>query len=293
MTAQASQGPSAQSSTPAALWPAPKTDQEPIRFKDEYFKPLLNEGFKRRGELRWSVVRDQMISLLLHGGGLRISDALSLWIPDVMYDDPQLPGEAVVRLYEPHEGSISYLDPLTGREVMTTRAAFLRMKYDMLPLSLQPGHRRVGAKGNLYQNSKENYTLVFWKSAKYARAFAQLRDEYLRIRPRPDNHPFLFVTPKGKPMTDRAFSKVHAAAIRRIGLKPGKEFGTTPHAHRHSYVYDLRKAGLSKKVIQVATHHRSIESQEAYGNMTMFEVSQEVRKACVEAETDLLSIGQN
>ncbi|WP_084677085.1 site-specific integrase [Massilia niastensis] len=293
MRPQASQGLSVQTSAPPVLWSEPKTDQELLRFEDEYFHRFLNEGFKRRAELRWSVVRDQMISLLLHGSGLRISDALSLWIPDVMYDDPEFPGKAVVRLYDPHEGSISYLDPLTGRKVTTTRVAFLRLKYDMLPLSLQPGHQRVGAKGNLYQDSEEKYALVCWKGPRYARAFAQLRDEYLRIRPRPDNHPFLFVTPEGKPMTDRAFAKVHAAAIRRIGLTPGKKFGTTPHGHRHAYVYDLRKAGLGIKEIQIAVRHRSTESQEAYGGMTMLEVSQEVQKACVDAKGELVDIGRN
>lgn len=293
MTAQAHQHPLGQTSAPPILWTPPKTAEQPIRFEGEHFKRFLNEGFKRRAALRWSVVRDQMISLLLHGGGLRISDALSLWVPDVMYEDPQFPGEAVVRLYHPHEGAVSYRDPLTGREVMTTRAALLRLKYNRLPLDLQSGHRRVGAKGNLYLNSKEAYTLVFWKDAKYARAFAQLRDEYLRIRPRPDNHPYLFLTPAGEPMTDRAFAKNHNVAVRRIGLTPGKEFGTTSHAHRHTFVFDLREADVSKKGIQIAAHHRSIESQEDYGKMTMLEVSQEIRKTCGDTKDDLLNRGRN
>lgn len=41
-------------------------------------------------------MRDQLILLLLHGGGLRESEALSIWITDVFIDDENI---ALVRVY--------------------------------------------------------------------------------------------------------------------------------------------------------------------------------------------------
>ena len=77
-------------------------------------------------------------------------------------------------------------------------------------------------------------------------------------------------------MTARAFAKVHAAAVRRIGLIPAKHLGTTPHGHRHRYgtLADERK--VSTKALQIAMGHRSSLSQEIYKNRRAESIAEEM-----------------
>ena len=80
-------------------------------------------------------------------------------------------------------------------------------------------------------------------------------------------------------MTDGAFEKVHAAAMRRIGLEPAMPLGTTPHGHRHAYGQYLRQAKLDRKVIQVALHHKSVLSQDVYTQANAAEVAAALQAA--------------
>ncbi|MCH2841427.1 hypothetical protein K3V81_14775, partial [Listeria monocytogenes] len=52
-------------------------------------------------------------------------------------------------------------------------------------------------------------------------------------------HPYLFVSAKedvkDAPYTIGAYRQLHGKAVRRIGLIPSKNSGTTPHGHRHAY----------------------------------------------------------
>jgi integrase len=214
-----------------------------------------------------------MIALLLHGGGLRLSEALTLWIHDV-YPDPDDPESVIVRLYDPHEGVVRFTDQISGRQVRATRFEYLKRYYGMAPLSMQPGNRAIGSKPNLYQDTREKYSPVYWRSRAYGRTFKQLYREYVLTRPKPDCNPFLFTGPAGHAMTIKGFEKVHAAAVRRIGLLPSAILGTTPHGHRHDYVFALRSAKLPEKVIQILIRHRSIKSQEVYGEHSMEEIMQ-------------------
>lgn len=247
-------------------------------FPEDLFRDLLTKGFARSRPSRWSSLRDRAIALLLHEGGLRVSEVLHLWVDDVCVD-PQDPEAAVVRVYHPSEGSREYKDPATGIRKLITRAEYLRLVYDRVPLTELPGRKSVGWKDPLLNDATHKFIHVFWRSQDAARAFMKLYMMLVQERPRPRNHPYLFITPAGDPMTVRAYEKVHAAAVRRIGLVPAKSLGTTPHGHRHAYGQYLRRLGIDKKVRQVAMHHKSIISQEIYTEADLREVVAAMRAA--------------
>ena len=247
-------------------------ETEAKAFPEGMFSALLRIGFERNGPQRWTTYRDQAITLLLHEGGLRLSEPMHLWLDDVFLH-PEDHSVAVVRVYHPTDGLREYLDPKTGSKRMITRAEVLRLRYDRLALTELAGKRRVGWKEPLLSDRHEKYFHVFWRSTAAARTFLRIYEAYLRLRPRVTTHPYLFITSRGTPMTDSAFEKVHAAAVRRIGLEPAMALGTTPHGHRHAYGQYLRQAKLDRKVIQVALHHKSVLSQDVYTEANVAEVA--------------------
>jgi integrase len=232
-------------------------------FPEEFFADLIKTGFHRSWMQRWSTFRDQMIAMLLHGGGLRVSEALQLWVLDV-FETPRDPDVALVKVFHPSEGLVAYRDPKTGQTRQIPRAEFLRLVYDRKPLTDLPGRKAVGWKDPLLTDSQSKSMQVFWRNPEYGRLFMQLYRTYVQIRPRAAKHPYLFISSKGDPMTVRAYEKVHAAAIRRIGLVPAKSLGTTPHGHRHAYGHWMRDANIDPKIRQLALHHKSMLSQQIY-----------------------------
>ena len=247
------------------------TMQDVKVFPEEVFPDLLETGFRRSQPLRWTVMRDQMIALLLHGGGLRLSEALHLWILDV-FEMPHDPEEALVKVFHPSEGLVAYRDPKTGRTRQVTRAEYLRQVYDRKPLTDLAGRKAVGWKDPLLTDSHGRSMQVFWRSPDYGRLFMRLYRAYVQIRPRIASHPYLFVSGSGDPMTVKAYEKVHGAAVRRVGLEPAKPLGTTPHGHRHAYGQWMRQAKLDPKIRQLALHHKSVLSQDIYTEASLHEV---------------------
>ena len=249
----------------------PVSTEEKKAFPEEAFIDLLSIGFQRSYHLRWTQFRDQMIALLMHGGGLRLSETLHIWIPDV-FEDPGDHDRALVRVYHPSEGLARYRDPTTGQERCLTRAQYLRLVYDRVPLTDLLGRRAVGWKSPLLTDSNEKFMHVFWRQSDYGRIFMQLYRTYVQIRPRVRSHPYLFIATGGEPMTVKGYEKVHAAAVRRIGLEPAKRLGTIPHGHRHAYGLWMRRGGIDKKIGQILMHHKSEVSQEVYGQAELQEV---------------------
>jgi integrase len=249
----------------------PVTTGEVKAFPEEAFTDLLKTGFRRSRLVRWTAMRDQMIALLLHGGGLRVSEALHLWVMDV-FEAPRDREEALVKVFHPSEGLVAYRDPKTGRTRQVHRAEYLRQVYDRKPLTDLPGRKAVGWKDPLLTEPQARAMQVFWRSPDYGRLFMQLYRVYVQSRPRITIHPYLFVTNGGAPMTVRAYEKVHGAAVRRIGLEPGKLLGTTPHGHRHAYGLWMRHAQIDPKIRQLALHHRSVTSQLVYTQANTIEV---------------------
>lgn len=239
-------------------------------FPETHFDRLIRDGFrttrKRRSTSPWSQynLRDILVALLMHGGGLRISEAFHLWVNDV-YADPLDASLAHVRIYHPSEGAIETVDDITGTTVGMNRAAYLAVKHGRRPLNEEG--RRTGWKNNAVSRDG-HYMPIFWYPAAYGRLFMELFQLYLEYERPPSDLPWLFLTKDGLPMTGKAYAEQYRAAVRRSGLRPLKSAGTTPHGHRHAYgqrLAELEMKGLiSPKTIQLCMHHSSVVSQKIY-----------------------------
>lgn len=166
----------------------PLERQTPAKaFPEEYLDLLLSEGFRRRlRDLRGRTdLRNVLITLLMHYGGLRLSEALSLWSDDVSEEA----GEIIVRVHHPEYG----LAPC-GK---SNRATSLQTKY-----GLQPRNRLVKATDPLFLGWKNCLITdphrrcfeVFFYPHEIGHVFARMwRDYHLkgqRVKPRSgDEHP--------------------------------------------------------------------------------------------------------
>ncbi|SDP19516.1 Phage integrase family protein [Pseudomonas arsenicoxydans] len=254
-------------------------------FPEEYIESLLFDGFVLSGGqaknspwLRWNI-RDILITILLHHGGLRVSEPMHLWVDDV-FIDPSNPQAARVLVHHPSDGIYEHPDPISGRIISSTRADYLQLKYNRRPLTEATGKRHAGWKNSLLTHRARNAFEVFWFPQSIGELFLSLYRMYLQqVRPFSLNHPYLFVTQDGEPVGVGSFSKNHSSAIRRIGLDPVKDLGTSPHGHRHAYGQRLEKGGLSTKEIQVAMHHVSPLSQKVYTQPSAADVREAIEVA--------------
>ncbi|WP_438391217.1 gamma-mobile-trio recombinase GmtY [Caballeronia sp. DA-9] len=257
----------------------PRTLETQPSFPDHRMRDLLLDGFALSSDditrplwKRWNV-RDIMVTLLLHYGGLRVSEPFHLWVDDVFVtqDKPDFP---VVLVHHPSDGLVQLPGtPFVASNV--TRAAYLRAHYNMTPLTLLSGKRHVGWKESLLTRPAYKAFEVIWSSLKAASFFLYLYRLYItHVRPTFLNHPFLFFNQYGEPMAPAAFRKSHGRAVERIGLSPSRPDGTTSHGHRHAYGRLLKRLGLSEKEIMVCMHHSVPQSQHVYTTPTVPEVHQ-------------------
>jgi hypothetical protein len=264
--------------------PLPTRDRPPYFPHDRVFE-LLTRGFVHPGKqdslLPWLKynIRDMLVTTLLQGGALRVSEPFHIWVTDV-YQDPHDRDAAFVRVYHPTDGIIEYADPITGIQVQTNRAHYLQQQHNLLPLNRRG---TSGWKANLLE-TKGKFMPVYWYPHEYGQIFLALFNLYMfHVRPVGVTHPWLFVTENGLPLTPRAYTKLHAAAVRRIDMNPRKEAGTTPHGHRHScaqLLQDAVDAGLiSNKIMQLVLHHGSIHSQKPYTERECWKINQTMRAA--------------
>lgn len=271
-------------------------------FPEEQVNNLLFEGFKitrknRELELieryNW---RDIAVTILMHGGGLRHSEVFHLWVHDV-YPDPEDPNLAVVRVYHPIEGKApkDFKNPTNGKYI-TNRAAYLLLKYGLLPRNQYAGNdkRFAGWKEPRLDNDEDKYMNVYWMSKEWGYLFMYVWKMYMaqRLRERiPDVHPFAFVNHhyeyKGEMMPLRTQRESHKKAVEKIGLVVSKNNGTTEHGHRHAYGQRLKDAGIETRIIQVALHHKSIESQNVYTEPTVSDVTTALNRATDSLEKGL------
>lgn len=258
-------------------------------FPEDKIHDLLWEGFKKSDKknnldilnrYNW---RDIAITILMHGGGLRVSEPFHIWVHDVMPDpyDPQL---ALVRVYHPIEGSAPKDFKMLDGRYLTNRDAYIRIKYGLLPRN-KPGRttRYAGWKNPKMTDVQQKYMQVHWFPRQWGYLFMQVWKMYMtqRIHEKiPDTHPFLFVSfddkNKGEMYTIASFRQSHARAVQKIGLTVGKMLGTTEHGHRHAYGQRISNAKIDEHVIQAGLHHKSIESQSVYTEPTIDRVTREL-----------------
>jgi len=241
---------------------------------------LITDGFRRRARDRRGLVdlRNVLITSLMHYGGLRLSEALSLWCDDVTIEN----GEVIVRVHHPE----SRLAP----DGKTNRANYLQERFGLLPrnqLVKATDSLFLGWKDPLITDEALMCFEVYFFSHDAGLEFAQLwRDYHLKQRAKPmvgAQHPYAFTNRDGQPYSHRMFRKAHQLAVERVGLKPGKFLGTTPHGHRHAFGQRLAAAHASALTIKNAMHHKSIESSRVYTQPT----STDLRNCMIELESAL------
>lgn len=271
-------------------------------FPDDQFMKLLLVGFTVPGKddhpdlverYDW---RGICITILMHWGGLRVSEPFHLWVHDVM-THPLRVGEALVRVYHPIDGAAPKDFKGANKKDLPNREAYLKARHPgYRPRNKETGTRFAGWKNPRLDNAEEGFMHVHWLPTGVApRLFLHAWKLYMYQRMRAglgaDRHPFLFVSfrdeQRGEPYTIDSFRDAHKRAIRRIGLIPRKRYGTTHHGHRHAYGKRTARGGVSDLVTQKGLHHNSIESQQVYKEPMIDEVTRILERA-----TEALAAGE-
>lgn len=239
------------------------------RFPEERIEDLILHGFvSASGESDYA---SQLIVMLMHFGGLRLSECFHIYTDDLSIDPKS--GSALISVYHPSDGQ-------SPDARFSNRREYLTHKYRLNPRNEYSRSHRLyaGWKRPLLTNRDLSFDVMFYPASK-AVEFTLILQKYLSVKPYSES-PFLFVNSKGNPESKKNFNQKHNRAVRRIGLKPSKLLGTTPHAHRHSYGYRLSKNGFSQLEIQKAMHHKSPDSCLVYLKPSGIEVRARMRSVC-------------
>lgn len=275
---------------------APKrTPRRPPFFPLERSTDLIFEGFRRRSSgAFWEQhnVRDMMIAVLQRFGGLRQSEPFHLFVGDVEpvvrdVTDSVLGTEARVTLYHPSEGAMRFRDPLTREVVVGTRAAYLLHVHGRRPRHIMKwSGEYAGWKDLMLDDGPQHSVNVHWFPREWGAVFWRLYDMYVRhVLPSGLTHPYLFVNlggdegTLGSPYRLESYDAQLRAAVRRIGLAPKKELGTTSHGLRHAYGQVLTKLKVERKYIQIFMHHKSPMSQDVYTQPEMRDAAEALERA--------------
>jgi len=255
------------------------------RFPDEHIDNLIYKGFIKPRCLptaplyRQLELRDILITLLLHYGGLRRSETFHLWIDDV-FPNPENTQEALVKIFHPERGRAP--DIYTNGQ-QETREETLAKNFGMKPRNKYEKSKKIhaGWKNNKLDPSKDNYMVVHWFEPSAGEIFLFFWRIYLKkqyVVPKKNRkHPFAFTNQNGDPYSIEAYSKKHKRAVERIGLVPDKELGTTEHGHRYAYINRMEKAGVSPLFVANAAHHKSLKSQENYKTKSQKEIREALK----------------
>lgn len=244
--------------------PMAKTEDDALSFPTARFETFFIQGIGGAKDPRVAL-RDKLITLLMHGSGLRISEAMLLWVTDV-FENPADPSQALVRIYSEREGVAP--EGWKSRKGVRTRKAYLKEKFGRIPRCEMKGTQYLGWKAKLVDD-KDGYLIAQWFPVDFGRVFMVLWKTYLKFRAAADvHHPYAFISfdskAFGNPYTINAFNQNYAAGLRRIGLEPNKADGLDPHGHRHNYGRRLTQAGIDPLIRKKCLHHKSLESQTVY-----------------------------
>lgn len=268
-----------------------KVDDDAVAFPEKLFQAMYMDGFGAAPDPRCAV-RDQLLLIMMHGAGLRESDAQHLWVMDIE-DHPLIEGGAMVRVFHPEEGKAP--DNWRGRHGATTRAAYLRERYALTARNLLQGTKRVGWKTRLVDHA-DNYIQLHWFPPRFSVLFMQLWKVHVRYLITVERHnPYAFVSYEkstaGQPYTLQAFNGNYKRALARIGKTVSKPEGRSTHGHRHAFGRRLTKAGVPPQIIRKALHHTSLDSQKRYTAPGIADVSSALTTA-QERLSELTDSGQ-
>lgn len=250
-----------------------------IEFPESHFENFYLNGIGGAKNLRVRV-RDQLILILMHGGGLRLSEALHLWIEDVYIDNIN-PNSVTVRIYHPEYGKAP--NNWRSHSGRTTRAAYLKEKYALNPRNNLISKERLGWKCAVVDH-KDHYIQVHWFPSIFGEIFYRLWKTYTRFLIVIDrNHPYAFINFHddhiGKPYQLNSFQYNYSQGLKRIGLNSNKSEGFSPHSHRHSYGRRLSRTNVPTIIIKKCLHHACLSSQNVYTAPTPKEVSKHLNEA--------------
>jgi integrase len=250
-----------------------RLDDDSVAFPESLFQRLYLEGFGSAKDRRCAV-RDQLILLLMHGGSVRESEPLHLWVSDVG-NDPRNEKNALVRLYHPEDGKAP--DKWKSRTGKTNRSTYLREVHALTPRTKLSGTHHVGWKTRVVDHP-DNYIQIHWFPAEFGLLFRKLwREHLLYLTTVERHHPYAFVSYEksvfGQPYKISAFNENYANALARIGYDTAKVEGRSPHGHRHAYGRRLTRAGIDPIIRKKAMHHSSLASQVVYTSLGVADVS--------------------
>lgn len=236
------------------------------RFPEERIEDLLQKGFIRRDLQRHQEEYDPeylidyksiLITMLMHWGGIRKSEAVGIYAEDVFFDPTNQ--NAIVRVYHPSIGE-------SPNKKYRNRREYLAKRYHLKPRTDYPSSERIhlGWKGAVIQKKGGFFKVEFRPESK-AVEFNDLFQKYLKYQrvkpPKHADHPYAFTTTTGMPENIKNFQRLHKAAVLRIGLTPAKYEGTTEHGHRHAYGYRLHERyGYEPIEIQKLMHQKHKDS---------------------------------
>lgn len=223
----------------------------------------------------------QALWVLLAFGGIRISEALNIWVIDIMpggmlryFTRAVSTSEPLVILAHPAESRF------TGdvRGGANTREHVLKDVYGLSPRPLYPQKHtmRAGWKGMMFNEPQLKLSWVYWSNPAQARRFASLASSILEMHDcyqTSHQHPYFFINAfnavrLGAPVTYGNAQKAFERASRRVGLEP-HALGRHLHGFRDFYLATLKQLGISREYRQVMLHHCSPMSQDDYDKISV------------------------
>ncbi|MBI5921981.1 MAG: site-specific integrase [Betaproteobacteria bacterium] len=249
----------------------------PPMFPEDRFEELLFKGFKVAGKNDY---RGMLITLLLFGAGLRVSEPFHLYTADVQphWEDPS---QAFVAVHHPSLG----IAPNHWRNRSGQRGS--RDEYLAVEFGLTPRHK---VRGKFHAGWKHPaldhhwFMQVHWLPEIYGQWFLQIWTRYMeQVASIPRHHPYAWVNLDrgliGGIYTISTYNKALEAAVERIGLVFGKTYGTTAHGPRHAFAQRARRGGIDEVIRQRIMHHCSPDSQKVYTQPELREAVAAIRNA--------------
>ncbi len=141
-------------------------------------------------------------------------------------------------------------------------------------------------------NIKERYLSVLGKESKermvpfYPRC-AQLLEHYIKnVRPmfmkNKEEHGFVFVNQKGKPISSRTIQNV----CEKAGIRSGIEMHVHPHMIRHSFATHLLDNGTDLRIVQELLGHENLQTTQIYTHVTQDRLTKVVELAHPHSKTN-------
>jgi hypothetical protein len=243
--------------------------QQALQFPEERFLDLLFTGFKVGGKYDY---RGMCITLLLFGGGLRVSEPFQMFMTDAQrhWDDPT---KTLVLIHHPTRG----LAPGQWKNRSNksgNRRDYLSNVWGLSPRTEMLGDDHAGWKRPCLDDKW--FMQVHWFPDDWGHLFTHLWDKYQeQIVHIQRSHPWAWINLNsanaGGIYTIKQYTKALERAVMRINLPFGKQHGTSAHGFRHAYGQRARRAEINEVIIQRMMHHASPDSQKIYTQPDMSE----------------------